>query len=383
MTSQRPVYLDYHAHAPLDPRVAAVMHAAYMDFDANPHSTHLSGEASHRQVELARLQIADMLQVSPSEVIFTSGATESNNLAIHGLASHLLSQGRTQILVSAGEHPSVLAPAHAGGLACETIALKYDGTLDLDHLSQLLDRTVGLVSVAAANHEIGTIQPLDEIADRVRAAGALFHSDLAQAAGKISVSANVYDLASVSAHKMGGPSGIGALIVRRRVRRHMRPIVQGGGQENGLRPGTLSTALCVAFGEAARIAMNDAGQDALRVAALRDMLLERLQTAGGLSVHGSPSRLPGNLNIAFEGVDGEALVLAVRDTVSLSTGSACTSRTMEPSHVLRAIGLSELEAQRAVRCGLGRGTTEEDVNMAADAILGAVKTLRATWRRVA
>ena len=383
MTS-RPVYLDHHAHSLLDPRVAELLADAFLRFDANPHSTHLAGEESRRAVEDARVHVADLIGVQPGEIIFTSGATEANNMALRGMASHLSAAGRSGILVSAGEHPSVLeAAANAQGMMVGQIPLTPDGIVDLSQLRRMSEERTGLVSVAAANHEIGTVQPLCEIAAVAGAGGALLHSDLAQAAGKIPIDVSVLDLASLSSHKLGGPGGIGALMVKRRLRRHLRPITVGGGQEAGARPGTVPAPLCVAFGEACRIASAQMDADAVRMARLRDRLLARLRLAGGLDVNGGSTRLPANLNVSFDGVDGEALVLRIRDVVSVSTGSACTSASLEPSHVLKAIGVSDRRAEGAIRVGLGRATTEADIDVAADAIVSAVAILRATLRRVA
>ena len=317
-------------------------------------------------------------------MVFVSGATEANNLAIRGISAHLAAKGRPRILVGAGEHPSVLAAADGvTGKRVDRVPLLPDGSLNAMALDRMLDGTTGLVSVAAANHETGSVQAITSIAGRVASAGALLHSDLAQAAGKIPVDIGVVDLASVSAHKLGGPMGIGALVVRRRLRRHLAPLMLGGGQEGGLRAGTLPPALCVAFGVACRIAREEMAAEGRRVAALRDGLQGRLATAGGMSVNGGGERLPGNLNVSFEGVDGEALVMRVRDTVALSTGSACTSTSLEPSHVLEAIGVTGRRAEAAIRIGLGRSTTAEETAAAADAILDAVTALRNTLRRVA
>lgn len=384
MSEARPIYLDHHAHALLDPRVAALLADAFLAFDANPHSLHVPGEAAHRAVEEARAALAALIDCGPGEIIFTSGATEANNLAILGLAEHCAATGRSRILVGAGEHPSVLAAAdHAAKGQAERIPLLANGKVDLDALDDMLGPDVGMVSIAAANHEIGTIQDLAAISDRVRRAGALFHSDLAQAAGWIAVRADLLDLASLSAHKIGGPGGIGALFVRRRYRRHLSARSHGGGQEHGARAGTVPAPLCIAFGAAANLIMTERDASAVHVGALRDALLEQILAAGGVSVNGGPDRLPGNLNISFDGVDGEALVLRLRNEVSASTGSACTSQSLEPSHVLTAIGLDGTRAQGAVRLGLGKATTALEVDRSGKAIVAAVQALRALARRAA
>lgn len=283
-------------------------------------------------------------------------------------------------MVSAAEHPSVLRAAdhlRARGHDVRRTPLRHDGQLDLERLDALLDHTVGLVSVAAVNHEIGTVQPIAEIASRVRAVGALLHSDLAQAAGKVCLDATWFDLGSLSAHKLSGPTGIGALYVSRPLRREMRALQLGGGQEGGLRSGTLSAPLCVAFGVACSVAGQAMPEEQPRVAKLRDRLLTGLMRLGGVEVNGGlQNRVPGNLNVTIRGVDAEALVLRVRPQLSIATGSACTAQSLEPSHVLLALGLSREEAESAVRISLGRFTTEAEVDLAVDILAEAVKALR-------
>lgn len=381
MTVERPIYLDHHAHTQLDPRVATVLARAFVDFDANPHSTHVHGEAAKSAVDQARTEIATLVGVEAGEIVFTSGATEANNIALQGLAKRLIAVGTPRVLVGAGEHPSVLEPVrNTSGITVAEIPLTASGTVDLDQLDALLADGVGLVSVAPANHEIGIIQPIGVIAERVRAAGALMHCDLAQCAGRIRTDPSHFDLASLSAHKMYGPTGIGALVVRRKIRRHIHPLVRGGGQEVAVRPGTVPVALAVAFGEACEIAGREMDAETIRLAGLRDRLLENLRVGGGMAVNGAGARLACNANLSFEGVDGEALAMHVRPLVSLSTGSACTATSIEPSHVLTALRLPQLRAEGAIRIGLGRATTEQDVDTAAAAILDAVRALRSTRR---
>ena len=378
------IYLDHHAHAPMDPRVAHLLIDAFQRFDANPSSSHAPGEAAWNAVEAARAEVADLLAVEPAEVVFTSGATESNNMVMAGHRRLTSPSHNEPILVASGEHRSVLVPAarEAGGAA--QVPLTEDGTVRMNVLESMLLKGASLVSIAAANHEIGTIQPIAAIGELCRRHDTLFHSDLAQAAGKIRLDLHTVDFASVSSHKLGGPTGVGALIIRRRHRRHFRPTFLGGGQEGGLRPGTVPVPLCVAFGEACRLARTEMDADAARIAALRDELLDQLATVGGLQVNGGGPRLPGNLNVSFDGVDGEALAIRLRDSVAISTGSACTSASLEPSHVLIAIGLSGRRAEGALRFGLGRSTTADDVAGAAEAVIEAVTTLRsATSRRAA
>jgi cysteine desulfurase len=385
MTTSAPIYLDYHAHSPVEPSVLIRMMEAYAAVDANPHSTHKAGGAAHAAVELARRQVAELIGARTSEVIFTSGATESNNLALAGLADHLLASGRNRIAISAIEHSSVIEMARSmehRGWFTDMIPVHRSGLVDLVALDEMVGEATGIVSIAWANHEIGTIQPMTEISQLVRAKGALLHSDLAQVVGKRPVDASLMDLASLSAHKLGGPSGIGALFVCRRLRPKLKPLLLGGGQERGARSGTLSAPLCFGFGAACALWGASMARESDRVARLRDRLRSRLLALPGAIENGdAATRLPGNLNIRFQEVDGEALVLKVQEQVSLSTGSACSARTLEPSHVLLAIGLSVPEAETAIRIGLGHGTTPQDVEQAADVIERAVSALRSTRRR--
>lgn len=383
-----PVYLDHHGHTPVDPRVLAVMIECLRSTDGNPHASNLHGAHAHAQIEDARARIADLLGVQSGEIIFTSGATESNNLALRGIVTYLEEVGRARILVSAGEHPSILETARQleteGRVSLDIVPLATDGRVDLCKLESMLDDDVGLVSVMSANHEIGTLQPVSEIGEMARRNGALFHSDAAQAVGKAPLSLENVDMASFSGHKLYGPHGIGGLYVRRAVRRQLRPIMTGGAQEAGLRSGTLPLSLCVGLGEACAIAKAEAELDRSRIGSLRDRLLARLEGAGGRLNGSRDHRLANNINIAFDGVDGEALLLAVRDRVSISTGSACTSAGLEPSHVLLAIGRTTEQAERAVRIGLGRSTTAEDIEIAGDAILAGVAMLSSmSTKRVA
>jgi cysteine desulfurase len=386
MADQSPIYLDYHSHAPIEPRVLGALVAAFATVDANPHSTHFHGGVAHAAVEEARLQIADLLGARGSEIVFTSGATESNNLALCGIADHLWNQGKRKILVSAIEHASVIESARlleAKGWTLGIMPVLSSGQIDLEALTRAADVHTGLVSLAWANHEIGVVQPMEEVSRVVHAVGALLHSDLAQIAGKLPVSSSILDMASVSAHKLGGPAGVGALYITRRLRSKLSPLIQGGGQEGGVRSGTVAAPLCVAFGAACAIASVEMAHEGVRLRNLRDGMRRRLSTLPDAAVNGDlERRLPGNLNIRFADVDGEALVLRLQGEVSLSTGSACSSKTLEPSHVLLAIGLSRQEAETSIRIGLGHGTTAGDVDAAVAAIERAVTALRSTRRRV-
>lgn len=380
-----PIYFDYHSHSPVEPRALQRMVDAYSSADANPHSTHQHGSAAHTAVEAARGQVAELLECRGSEIVFTSGATESNNLALGGLLAHLRATGKKRFAVSAIEHPSILEKARdleRQGWAVDIVPVQSSGQLDLLALEAILGDDTGLVSVAWANHEIGVVQPMAQISRIVRSKGALLHTDLAQIAGKLRVSTSVVDLASISAHKLGGPTGIGALYVSRRLRPKLSPMLRGGGQEGGARSGTVSPPLCVGFGAACAIASAEMAQESVRVERLRDQLRSRLLAIPGAFENGrGQAKLPGNINLRFDDVDGEALVLTVQRDVSLSTGSACSAKTLEPSHVLLAIGLSRQQAETAIRIGLGHGTTAEEVERAAGAIERAVGALRSTRRR--
>lgn len=381
-----PVNLDYHSHFPLDPRVHQKLCDAYNDLDANPHSTSVAGDRAKRAVEESRASVAQLTGFKPIDVIFTSGATEANNLAITGLVPHATRTGKGRIIVSAGEHLSVLRAAekHKDQLDIMVCPLLSCGTVDLVSLGELVTPRTALVSVAAANHEIGVVQPLRDIAEITRRAGALLHSDLAQAAGKVPVDTSGIDLVSVSAHKVYGPLGVGALLARRHVRKLLDPIVAGGGQEGGLRSGTVPAALCTAFGTACELASALMQEEARTVAGLRDRLWEALRNRLDVQVNGrlDAYRLPGNLSLAFDGVDGEALVMRLRERVTISTGSACTSASLEPSHVLQAIGLSRRQAESSIRIGIGRFTTAEQIDFAAAVIADAVLELSDVRRRL-
>lgn len=381
--SMPPINFDHHAHTPLDPQVREVLRQALESLDVNVHAASAEAEAGRLVVDVARRQVAGLLGASPSDVVFTSGATEANNLALLGLAQDLRSQGRTRIVLGAGEHPSVLeAGARLSGFDVRLAPLTPAGDIDLQALDALITPQTGLVSIAAANHEVGVLQPLAEISRLAHAAGSLFHSDLAQSAGRLELDLTPVDLASVSAHKLHGPLGVGALLVRRPVRRRLQAQVVGGRQEAGLRAGTLPAPLCVAFGTACELAATRKGADARRVAALRDRLLARLSEGTELFVNGRlDRRLPNNLNLRFVGVDAEGLVMHVRDRLSIATGSACTSRSLEPSHVLLAMGLDRAAAESSIRIGLGRDVTPEEVDAGAAILIDAVAELSALRRR--
>jgi len=349
----------------------------------NPHSVdHAYGWSAEEAVEAARSEVAALIEADPREIIFTSGATEANNLAIRGLAPALAAAGRTEIIASPLEHPCVMACLEAlvaDGFSIHFLKVGSAGVVNPAEVARRIGPATGLVTVMAANHEIGTVQPIDEIGRLTRAAGALFHVDAAQAAGKIPLAMAEIDLMTLSAHKLYGPKGIGALALRRTVRPLMKPLILGGGQEQGLRSGTVPVPLAVGFGAAAALAMAERGGEAVRLAQLRDRLLDRLRAAGlDLHLHGDPARrLTGNINFRIGTLDAEAIIQHVRDRVALSTGAACASAERTPSAVLRAIGLTEAQALGALRIGLGRGTSEADIELAATALIETCRELGA------
>ncbi len=375
MRPNRPIYLDNQATTPCDPRVLARMLPWFTENFANPHSVeHAMGRAAETAVEEARAQIAALIGAESREIVLTSGATESNNIAIKGAARHARRVGdaRKRVVTFATEHKCVLesvADLAEDGFDPVVLPVRRDGLIDLDLLREALAEPTLLVSVMAVNNETGVIQDIAAIAGVVKAAGALLHSDWAQAAGKIPLDvASGVDLASLSGHKLYGPKGIGALYVRRRPRARVAALFSGGSQERGLRSGTLATPLVVGFGEACRLAAAEMAQDTQRIAALRDRLHASLaRDIPGLQLNGHPTqRIAGNLNLTFPAVSAIAL-MADNPEICVSTGSACSSAAIEPSYVLRAMGLDEAEASRTLRIGIGRFTSAADIDTAARA----------------
>ncbi len=376
----RPVYLDNQATTRCDPRVLAAMLPFFTEDYGNPASAeHVMGHTAEAAVENARAQIAALLGADAREIVLTSGATESNNIAIKGAARHAKAMGdeRRRIVTVATEHKCVLesvADMAAEGFEPVVLPVTADGLLDPEVLRQALAVPTLLVSVMAVNNEIGVIQDIPGLAGIAKAAGALFHTDLAQATGKIPLDLTGWkvDLASVSGHKLYGPKGVGALFVRRRPRVRIAPLFSGGGQERGLRSGTLAPPLIVGLGEACRLAGLEMAEEAARIAALRTDLLNRLQAAmPGLRVNGSMgARIAGNLNLTFPAVTAAALMERVPD-LCVSTGSACSSAEVEPSYVLRALGLTDAAASRTLRLGMGRFTSAADIDYAAAALIAA------------
>ena len=352
----------------------------FSDRYGNPASrSHSFGWAAEKSVERARKLVAELAGASPGEIVFTSGATESNNLAFKGIWEAYRSRGNHFITV-ATEHRAVLDPVrHLARMGAEVtiLSVRSDGLVDLDVLRQAFRPETVLVSVMFANNETGVIQPVAEIGAICRKAGVLFHTDAAQAFGKVplSVAEAAVDLMSVTAHKVYGPKGAGALYIRRGITAVAQ--MDGGGHERGLRSGTLNVPAIVGFGEAAAICAKEMEEEAARTSSLRDRLLAHIQSGfDGVQVNGSMAqRLPANLNLGFPGVDADALLTALPE-IALSTGSACSSAAPEPSHVLRALGLTEAEARSSVRFGLGRTTTEEEVDYVAERVITAIQSLR-------
>lgn len=382
---QTPVYLDCHATTPPDPRVLAVWERVARDHFGNPASAgHAYGWAASRVVELARQQVAELIGAGPSEIIFTSGATEANNLALLGVAGTWAGRDRAGLVMSNLEHPAVSAPlahlATSGAWRLSIVAANAAGLVTAADMAGTIDEQTLLVSLIAAQNEIGTVQPVAEVGALCRAAGAFLHVDAAQAGGRIEldVDRDHLDLVSLSAHKMYGPKGIGALYVRRRNPRvSLAPLSFGGGQERGLRPGTLNVPAIAAFGEACRLARAEQETEAKRLSALRDRLWHEIQESlADVTLNGDArERLPGNLNLSFGGVPAGRLVGSL-PTLAVSSGSACASGDSQPSPVLLALGRAPELAAASLRIGLGRFTTSEEVDFAAEQIIAAVTRLR-------
>ncbi len=377
MRPNRPIYLDNQATTPCDPRVLALMLPWFTERFGNPHSAeHQMGRDAEAAVEVARAEVAALIGAEPREIVLTSGATEANNIAIKGAARHARRMGdpRRRVVTVATEHKCVLesvADTAEDGFEPVVLPVGPDGRLDPDVLRQALVEPTLLVSVMAVNNETGVVQDIAALAALARGAGALFHTDAAQAVGKVPVDVHGIDLLSLSGHKLYGPKGVGALFVRRRPRVRLAPLFSGGGQERGLRSGTLPTPLLVGLGEACRLARLEMDAEAARLAVLRDRLLAGLRRRmPELQVNGSMRhRIPGNLNITFP-VAALELMRAVPE-LCVSTGSACSSAEVEPSYVLRALGLTDAAAARTLRLGLGRFTSAADVDYAAEALSAA------------
>lgn len=378
----QPIYLDYQATTPTDPRVLAVMQPYWTQDFGNPHSEgHPYGWQARRAVELARSQVADFIGADDDEIVFASGATESCNLALRGMAN-AASGNRREIITLATEHSAVLETAHwlnRNGWQATILPVKSGGLLDLDTLAAALSESTLLVSCMLANNEIGVIQPLHEIARLTHAAGALVHTDATQAAGRIPIDVDELgvDLLSLSAHKIYGPNGVGVLYIRSRSDLRIEPLMTGGSQEKGFRPGTVATPLVVGMGAACSIAGRQLADDAQRISRLTAQLLTELKADfPKLQIFGSwENRIPGNLSLGLPGVLGEQLVAAVSDKIAISTGAACATGSPEPSHVLSALGLDSETAATGARISLGRYTTDDEIEVASQSLRHALKTL--------
>ncbi|KAK4457195.1 putative cysteine desulfurase mitochondrial precursor [Cladorrhinum samala] len=389
---QRPIYLDMQATTPLDPRVLDAMLPFYTGFYGNPHSrTHAYGWESEKAVEDAREHIAALVGADPKEIIFTSGATESNNMSIKGVARFFGRGGKKKhIITTQTEHKCVLDSCRHlqdEGYEITYLPVNNNGLVDLEKLKEAIRPDTMLVSIMAVNNEIGVIQPIAEIGKLCRENKVFFHTDAAQAVGKIPMDVNAMniDLMSISAHKIYGPKGIGACYVRRRPRVRLDPIISGGGQERGLRSGTLAPALAVGFGEACRIAKKEMEYDSKRVRALSERLLNGLLSMEHTSQNGDRNHFyPGCVNVSFAYVEGESLLMALKD-IALSSGSACTSASLEPSYVLRALGNSDESAHSSIRFGIGRFTTEAEIDYVLKAVterVGFLRELSPLWELV-
>ncbi|PGH23072.1 cysteine desulfurase, mitochondrial [Polytolypa hystricis UAMH7299] len=379
----RPIYLDMQATTPTDPRVLDAMLPFLTGLYGNPHSrTHAYGWETEKASDQAREHIANLIGADPKEIIFTSGATESNNMSIKGVARFFGRSGKKKhIITTQTEHKCVLDSCRHlqdEGFEVTYLPVQSNGLIKLEDLEAAIRPETGLVSIMTVNNEIGVIQPIKEIGAICRSKKVFFHTDAAQAVGKIPIDVNEWnvDLLSISGHKLYGPKGIGACYVRRRPRVRLDPLITGGGQERGLRSGTLAPPLVVGFGEACRIAKEEMEYDSKRIKALSQRLLSGLLAMEHTTLNGDPERhYPGCVNVSFAYVEGESLLMALKD-IALSSGSACTSASLEPSYVLRALGNSDESAHSSIRFGIGRFTTEHEI----DYVLKAVKE-RVTFLR--
>ncbi len=377
-----PIYMDHHSTTPVDPRVLEAMLPYFTQHFGNAASkSHSFGWKAEEAVEEAREQVARLIGATAREIVWTSGATESDNLAVKGVARFHAARGR-HLVTTAIEHKAVLdslAALAREGFEVTVLPVSREGIVDPESVREALRPDTVLVSVMHANNEVGTVQPIEEIGRIAREKGVLFHTDAVQSIGRIpfDVESTNADLVSLSAHKMYGPKGVGALYVRRRPRARLVAQIDGGGHERGYRSGTLNVPGIVGFGRAASLAREEMPAEAPRILALRERL--RRAILGGLdrvSVNGSlEHRLPGNLNLSFEHVEGEALMIAMKD-VAVSSGSACTSASLEPSYVLRAMGVPDEMAHASIRFGLGRFNTEEEVDHAARLVIEKATRLR-------
>jgi cysteine desulfurase len=378
-----PIFLDYQSTTPADPRVVAKMLPYFTEKFGNPHSrSHAYGWEAEEACEIAREQVAKLIGADAKEIIFTSGATEANNIALKGVG-HFYKDKKNHIITVVTEHKCVLDSARhleREGFEVTYLPVQTNGLIDLAQLEAAMTDKTAIVSVMAVNNEIGVIQPLAEIGKLCRARGIFFHTDAAQAFGKIplDVEAMNIDLMSISGHKIYAPKGVGALYVRRRPRVRLEALFSGGGQERGMRSGTLPVPLVVAFGEAAAIAQAEMAQDTSRVRYLSDKFLHAiLDGVPDVFLNGDrEQRYPGCINLSFAYIEGESMIMAIKN-LAVSSGSACTSASLEPSYVLRSIGVGEELAHTSIRFGIGRFTTEAEIDEAIRIVKGSIDRLRA------
>ncbi|MDA0902296.1 MAG: IscS subfamily cysteine desulfurase [Proteobacteria bacterium] len=378
-----PIYMDYQSTTPTDPRVTDFVYKISKEEFGNPHSrSHVFGWRAEEIVETARKQVADLIHADPKEIFFTSGATESNNIAIKGVANFYKVNGKNHIITLTTEHKCVINSCRAleqEGCDVTFLGVEKNGLVDLKKLEAAITDKTCLVSIMAVNNEIGIIQPLKEIGALCRKKGVFFHTDAAQAYGKIDIDVNEMniDLMSISGHKIYGPKGIGALYVRRKPRVRIKSIISGGGQERGIRSGTVPTPLVAGLGLAAQIAKEEMKKDNAHIKKLSDKFYNAItKNLPELYLNGDREhRIPGNLNISFAGVEGESMIMAIKD-LAVSSGSACTSASLEPSYVLHSIGLGDDLAHTSIRFGIGRFTTEEEIDYAINVVTQKVEKLR-------
>jgi cysteine desulfurase len=378
----RPLYLDMQATTPIDPRVLDAMMPHFVEQYGNPHSrTHMYGWEAEDSIEEARADVASIIGANPKEIIFTSGATESNNMAIKGVANFYKGR-KSHVITTQTDHKCVLDSCRyleQQGWDVTYLPVKSNGLIDLDELKAAIRPETAVVSVMAVNNEIGVIQPLKEIGEMCRANKVFFHTDAAQAVGKIPIDVEdmKIDLLSISGHKIYGPKGVGAIYIRRRPRVRMEPLISGGGQERGLRSGTLAPALCVGLGKACAVAGEEMEHDRVHVEMLSKRLIDGIRAkCEHIQLNGdADARYPGNVNMSFAYVEGESLLMGLKE-IAVSSGSACTSASLEPSYVLRALGVDEEMAHTSIRYGLGRFTTIEEVDKAIELTAEHVEKLR-------
>ena len=382
MKKLRNIYFDYQATTPVDPRVLKKMMPYFGEIYGNPHSrNHSFGWEAEEGVEVARERVAKIINANPKEIIFTSGATESNNLALKGV-SEFYGDKKNHIITCVTEHKCVLESCRhlaSKGFEVTYLPVQSDGLVNLDELKKSITDKTLIVSIMGVHNEIGVIQPLEEIGKICRSNDVFFHTDCAQAIGKIPLDVDKMniDLMSISGHKIYAPKGVGALYIRRKPRVRISSMISGGGQERGMRSGTLSPALCVGLGEACNIYYNEMDKENKTLTKYKEMMLEGIRkSCPDVYLNGSEeSRVPGNLNLSFAYVEGESLMMGIKD-LAVSSGSACTSASLEPSYVLKALGVEEELAHTSLRIGFGRFTTENEVKYATDIIVKEVKRLR-------